>query len=440
MRCVCQDGWGVYLCLDLRCILPRFIICTCGFGRACARYLRNGHWSSPGSTELTLSEYSKSVFRYLLLAAYGTFLCSYFIFHDYSDPYRFFARVVFVLGIFVLVTSLRDIWRHPLFQVLAVYVLYLLLSGLWSEPRDWYRFGQNFTIAIYLLSFITITHYLIRWNSVWYQRMLQICVLLAALAALLSLLVFYRDNPFPNTRLNGIGSLTNVNEFANVYGLFALLAMGFALQTNKPVYRVPFLLAIMVFICFAWFGQSRTAFVSMLFALLMLMGLMLKKGRVLYSAIMAVLAGTLIVVFPEPVEQALLRGPGLRPEIWAQIWAEAMAAPIAGHGLVATVSVEASRLLFGTAHNAYLQVFWQGGVIGLCLFLAVLVVALRYAWWRGRQQGDYTVFCILVFTTCIMMTGVDTLIARPRDQWLLFWLPIALLLSNPVNEPHARRY
>ena len=77
-----------------------------------------------------------------------------------------------------------------------------------------------------------------------------------------SLLVFYRVNPFPDTRLTGIGSLTNTNEFANVYGIFALLAMGFALQTRKLVCKAPFLLAIVVFVCFVWFGQSRTAFFS----------------------------------------------------------------------------------------------------------------------------------------------------------------------------------
>jgi O-antigen ligase len=387
---------------------------------------------------LTFFDHLKRVLSFLLLAAYGTFLCSYFIFQDYSDPYRFFARVVFVLGIFVVLGSIREFWRHALFQVLAVYMLYLLLSGFWSDPLDWYRFGQKFTISLYLLSFIAITHFLIRWDGDWYQRMLQICVLVAAVAALVSLLVFYRENPFPDTRLVGIGSLTNVNEFANVYGIFALLAMGFALRTRKLVYKLPFLFAVVVFICFAWFGQSRTAFTSMMLALLVLMGLMLKRGRMLYSAILAVAAGTLAVVFPDMVEQALLRGPGLRPEIWAQIWDEAKTAPFAGHGLVSPVSIEAGGQLFETVHNAYLQVFWQGGVIGLGLFLAVLVVAFRHAWWRGRQQGDYTVFCILVFTACIMMTGVDTLIGRPRDQWMLFWLPLALLLGYPGEAPHSR--
>lgn len=395
---------------------------------------------SPGSTALTPTDHLKRAYPFLLLAAYGTFLCSYFIFRDYSDPYRFFARVVFVLGIFVVFGSLRQIWRHPLFRVLAAYMLYLLLSGLWSEPLDWYQVGQKLTICGYLLSFIAITHFLIRWDGTWYQRMLQICVLLGAVAALASLLVFYRHNPFPDTRLAGIGALTNVNEFANVYGVFAVLAMGFALRSKNLAYKIPFLLAIVVFVCFAWFGQSRTAFAAMLLALMLLMGLMLDNGRVLYSTILAVLAGTLIAVFPDILEHALLRGQGLRPDIWAQLWDEVKAAPIVGHGLISPISIEAGGLFFGTAHNAYLQAFWQGGVIGLGLFLVVLAVAFRHAWLRGCQQGDYTVFCMLVFAACTMMTGVDTLITRPREQWMLFWLPLALLLAYPTTAPRSPPY
>jgi hypothetical protein len=41
-----------------------------------------------------------------------------------------------------------------------------------------------------------------------------------------------------------------------------------------------------------------------------------------------------------------------------------------------------------------------------------------------------TIFCILLFTMTVMLTGVDTLIERPRDQWILFWLPVVLLLAN----------
>jgi O-antigen ligase len=387
---------------------------------------------------LTLSDHVKRAFPFLLLVTYGIFLCSYFIFDEYSEPYRFFARVVFVLAIFILVRSVRETWSQPLFQAAAAYIFYLLLSGFWSEPMDWFRLGQKLTISIYLLSFITIPRYLVRWNSDLHERTLQVCVLFAALAALSSLVVFYSQHPDPGERLVGMGSLTNVNIFSNVYGIFALLAMGFALRTRRRGYRAVLLMAVGVFICFAWFGQSRTAFVSMLLALSTLVVLMQKDRRLLYAAILAVLAVTLVLVFPEVVEQAWLRGKGLRPDIWTQAWAQALSTPVFGHGLVSPVSIEAGGEMFETVHNAYLQVFWQGGVVGLCLFLVLLALAFRNAWSWGVKQRDYTIFCMLLFTACIMMTGVDTLIDRPRDQWMLFWLPLGLLLAYQGMASHSR--
>lgn len=388
------------------------------------------------NTVLIFSDKLKQAFPFLLLAVYGIFMCGYFIFQDYNDHYRFFARFVFVPGLVVFVGGVRDTWRHPVFQAMAAYMLYLLLSGFWSNPLDWYPLGQKLTISIYLLSFIAVTHYLVRWNQDLFERMLQLCVLIAGVAALTNLMLFYHEHPFPNTRLIGTGSLTNVNEFSNMYGVFALLAMRFALRTQRLLHRVPFLLAITVFISFAWFGQSRTAFVSMIIAQVAFVGLMLSKGRVLYVTKLAAVAGALVLIFPGSMEQALLRGQGLRPQIWAGVWDDAKSAPVAGHGLISEVSVEAGTHTFETVHNAYLQVFWHGGVIGLCLFLFLLTVAFRHAWWWGRQQGEYTVFCMLLFVTCTMMTGVDTLIERPRDQWMLFWLPLALLLAYQGTTSH----
>lgn len=384
---------------------------------------------STETTELTLFQHLKKLLPLLLLTAYGVFLCSYFLFQDYSDPYRFFARVVFVLGLYGLISSFREIRKHLLFQAVVVYMVYLLLSGFWSDPLDWYSFGQKLTICAYLLSFLAITHSLVRWNRRLFQRMLQLCVMVAGAAALASIVVFYREHAFPGTRLNGIGSLTNSNEFSNVFGVYALLGMGFALESQKLVHRIPFLLAVAALMCFIWFGQSRTALLSLSVALLALVGLVLKERGVLYAAILAILMVGLSFIFPDVIEQAWLRGQGLRPQIWAEAWSQAMTAPVLGHGLISPVSIVADGNVFETLHNAYLQVFWQGGVIGLCLFLGLLACGFRNAWSWAREQGNYTVFCILLFAVCIMMTGVDTLIARPRDQWMLFWFPIALLLA-----------
>lgn len=380
---------------------------------------------------MTLTDHIKRVFPFILLAAYGLFICGYFYLDHYSDHYRLFGRFVFVLGLFVFIGSIREVRGQLLFRLMLVYMLYLLLSGLWSDPLDWYRLGQKATICLYLLGFIAITHYLVHFNRALFERLLQYCVVVAAIAAMLSIVVFYHDHPFPDARLKGLGSLTNVNEFSVLYGVFALLAMSFALRTRAHAPKPLFFLAIAVFISFAWFGQSRSALVALLVALFTLTGLTLKNRRMFYLSIGILAAGllALVLAFPGSVEQALLRGAGLRPQIWAAVWAQASSAPLFGNGLVTPLSVVADKQTFGNAHSAYLQVFWQGGAVGLGLFLILLGTALRQAWQLGRQRQDYTLFCLWIFAACAMVTDFDTLIDRPRDQWMLFWFPLALTLA-----------
>jgi O-antigen ligase len=390
------------------------------------------------NTKLTPSDYLSRAFPFLLLAAYGVFLCSYFIFNDYSKPYQFYARVMFILSLFVVVGSIREVWKHPLFQTIVAYILYLLLSGFWSDTLDWYRLGQKATVAVNLISFIAVTHFLVHWNRSLFERMLQACILFATFAAVISIVVFYSNNPFPATRLNPIGSLTNVNEFSNVYGIFALLAAFFVMRFPGRGLNWVFILSIGAFICVAWFGQSRTAFTALIIALLTLVSLMQKNKRLLCLAALAVLTGLLFLAFPEVVDQLFERGPGLRPLIWAAVLDEAQSAPVFGHGLASTLSVGISGYTFETAHNAFLMLFWQGGAVGVMIFLLLLVVAFRHAWSLGQQQSDFSIFCILIFAVCTMMTGVDTIIERPRDQWMLFWFPLALLLSYQSGASRTR--
>ena len=380
---------------------------------------------------MTLTDKIKLAFPYVLLVAYGLFTCGYFFLSDYADHYRLYSRFVFIFGIFAFLPGLRGVWPQPLFKLVLLYMAYLLLSGFWAQDFEWFRLGQKTSISGYLLNFIAITWVLVQWNPRLFENMLRLSVLVAGIAATLSIIVFYQSNELSGPRMTGVGSLTNVNEFSNVYGVFALLGLGFALRTQSTTLRLGMAGAILAFITFAWFGQSRTAFVTMLFSLPILLGLNLKRRRLVPLGIASLIAlgGVLLLMFPEPIAEALERGAGLRPGIWAGVWQQISTLPLTGHGLTSTLSVTSGKEHFETAHNAYLQVLWHGGVIGLLVFGLLFAGAFRTAWIRGCDTGDYTIFCIFLFTAGIMLTGVDTLIERPRDQWLLFWQPLALLLA-----------
>ena len=385
---------------------------------------------------MNIPEKAKAAFPYILLLAYGLFSCGYFFLDDYASHYRLYARFVFFLGLFAF-PALSVAAQHPVFPLLCIYMLYLLASGLWSDPLDWFRLGQKATISVYLLNFIAVTCYLVRWNRPLFRRVLKLCVAVAAVAAGLSMIAFYRDNPFPATRLEGLGSLTNVNEFAVVYGVFALLALHFMRDASGPLRKASYLAAIGLFLAFAIFGQSRTTLLALLVAMALMLTLSLREHRAWLGAAIVATVALLLALFPESLQQAIERGAGLRPGIWAGVWAEIRTAPLFGHGLVSPLAVSAGNQDFHNAHSAYLQVLWEGGAVGLALFLALLLASLRHAWALGqRADGGFLVFCLLVFAALTMTTDLATLIERPRDQWMLFWFPLALLLSAPGSGSH----
>jgi len=368
----------------------------------------------------------------LLFLDYAVFMIGYFFLPDFNLQYKYFIRPLHILvlpGIVILAAALKDIRCHPVFQLVIVYMLYMLASGLWSTPFDLYKFGQKLANVVYILSFIVLTHFLRNWFENGFDRMLRFSVFFAAVSAAVSLFVFYSDHPFPSARAMGLGSLTNVNEFANVYGVYALLALGYGLEAPHMLERVIYFLLVPVFLAFIWFGQSRTAFVALLMALsfLVIIGGRQEKLRLILLVFATVIA--LGFAFPELIEQAWIRGVGPRPLIWQAYLQDVAQSPIFGQGIIAEVTYDIGNESFMVAHNAYIQALWHGGVVGLFLFLLLVAGACWQAWRLGRQTGNFVVLSILLFATSVMFTGVDVLVGRPRDQWMLFWFPLALLIS-----------
>ncbi|MEM9254114.1 MAG: O-antigen ligase family protein [Pseudomonadota bacterium] len=384
-----------------------------------------------GEASSGLAARIRNTLPWILLLGYAGFSCGYFLFGDYSDHYRFYSRGLFFLSLFVIATPLRQLLSDSLFRLILAYMSYFLISALWSSPFDVFRLGQKFVLCALIISFLAVTHYLYQWRTEAFLHMLRLCIGIAAVAGLTSIAVFYQSHEFPSMRLEGLGSLTNINEFSNVYAVFALLAAGFATNAKSFIQRVPYLVAIGVFLSVAWFGQSRTSFVALSACLIAYAALTLPGRRMLIMVYMLAFVVALVLAFPGSLQEAVTRGAGLRPAIWLGMWDHAQDSILFGNGLITELHVIVADFRMETAHNAYLQAVLHGGLLGLALLVALLCYGLMRAWQLGQSSGNYVVLCILMYCSLAMLTGVDTLIERPRDQWMLFWFPFALLLSQP---------
>ena len=158
------------------------------------------------------------------------------------------------------------------------------------------------------------------------------------------------------------------------------------------------------------------------------------RGAVLgLMALTSVTAGVLVIVFRDALVEAMGRNATLsgRVEIWHAVWPFVMQRPWLGWGYEAfwrgwtgpsyQVSAAVHFLVFH-AHNGYLDLWLQTGIVGLGLFAA----AYAQAWlrvWRRMERGQ---MAELLWPLCVLVIvglygGDENTVLVPNGIfWMLF--------------------
>ncbi|NNC98791.1 MAG: hypothetical protein HKN85_01280, partial [Gammaproteobacteria bacterium] len=99
------------------------------------------------------------------------------------------------------------------------------------------------------------------------------------------------------------------------------------------------------------------------------------------------------------------------------------------------------QVSFNQSHNDYLHLWLEQGLLGLLLWLAALVLAIRHAVITIRATGSTLIKAVsaaalLVLTAALLQSGVDfnLQIVNIRS---LFFVIIALLYSTPTVRQHS---
>ncbi|HEY0894326.1 MAG TPA: hypothetical protein VGE32_14795, partial [Cellvibrio sp.] len=87
------------------------------------------------------------------------------------------------------------------------------------------------------------------------------------------------------------------------------------------------------------------------------------------------------------------------------------------------------------AHNAWLDILYRTGVVGLGLALIHLVLLL----WSARQHRNLAPLALwLVYGCGCLFVDSRSLFWEIDAKWLLYWVPAALLAANLVRENKLR--
>jgi O-antigen ligase len=374
----------------------------------------------------------------LALAFYGLFMAGFFLIPNAVDQYKLFSFSVFLVGLFLLRPAWQALSGKTLFLLVAAYLVWMLMATLWSSLLSVDIFVKYLRLVAYILTFMLVTAYLAHNHSKQYQTLTTMLVYIAAAAAVISIPLWYLDQPFPESRLVGIGTLDNPNTSAFVYGFFAVVACKLALASSDRSVQLRFSACVLLLGLFVILTQSNTGILATCSALAILLlldqrnrkhyllgGLIITTGAVLFLVSSLGLSG-----------KNMDAGFKKRFPIWQQVSEQIAEAPILGHGFPKTIVMDETGqpAKFNYSHNALLASLRDGGLVAGGLHLAFTFMALILALRHYRRSGDPIYLAYLGFACTCMLVDTDQLITRPRETWVILWWPLAMLAAKAPTD------
>ena len=378
-----------------------------------------------------------NLYGYLALA-YSLFLAGYFIIPSGGDLYKFYSVAVFVPGLFAVKSALRETVDSGLWYSILTYLVYMLLTSFWSIDFSWKEFLVDTRLAAYIVMFLLVTILLYARDQQLFENIIKLICVGAGIAALISIALWYTKYPLPRPRLIGIGIIDNPNPSAFVYGFFAVLNAYYAFRSKHPWIKTAFFFLCIALLAFVYLTKSNTGILATATAVSLLLAFYKHNHRLLVAgSMLGALAAILYLLWSlgllsNPADSGLTT----RLPIWHAVLNLWLDAPVFGNGYQSELLL---RLSDGSdvgnwAHNALLATLRDGGVTGLILHLLVLATATRAALRLARKHGDPIYLILIVFGFICMTADTDLLITRPRELWIIFWLPLAMILARgPVS-------
>lgn len=231
-----------------------------------------------------------------------------------------------------------------------------------------------------------------------------------------------------------VGYFPNPNVFAAFLVLLLPLVVVLVWRAPLPSWLALLLIALPGLALVLTF--SRAALVGLLLAV----GLVMTRRRSWLPLTVAALAVTAVV---NPLSTGrLLPGIASRVEVWVAALGIIADHPLTGVGVG---NFQAAAPRYWNAHNLYLHVAAESGVVAGLLLIAVLVLALSQAGELSGRGGDAGAvgrafsISILAFAALSMVDAPYNAAAVRTAFWLVLGLLAAALRVTPARERHRPR-
>jgi O-antigen ligase len=383
----------------------------------------------------------KAIQRFLLdrgmVHFYTIFIAGYFLL-PMASGHRNLYYILVLPAVLLLWRELADFYRdNVLSGLLLLYAVYMMSTLLWTADFDPGAALDALGYSLCVLSFGYVSGYLWIRQGHRMDRLAHRATWLAAAAALVSIVAWYTTQPFPFSRLEPLGVMHHPNKAGSAYGIFLVLCMHYVFTERGRNHRAAYCALALALLSLVVLTQSRTAMAAVCVGLFILIG---------YRALAVAALGAATIwalMAADPARWVSRVGDfSFRPGIWQQVLVDMQGHWWLGHGYLTDPRVYAYGELFDHAHNSYLATLRDGGLVGLALFAAILGVATHWAGQLYRQRGERIYLALLLYGMTSIAMDYDRLLLHPKELWLFFWLPVALVMAAyPVrHEPVTVRY
>ncbi|MRI84622.1 hypothetical protein GIY09_01760 [Aerococcaceae bacterium WS4759] len=358
-------------------------------------------------------------FSFIVIVSLLVFLYMYFLNIQTSQLLVLFP---FILFNFLYVVRFTGEPLKILYQIFYVVLLYILMNIEWKKK-------QLKLVSVLVIPMIFFCLYL----AINYQNEY----------ILVTNIPFYNGNPNPNT-VGAYGFL--LSYFPAIY----------LTHRSRKIKIMGYSFFTLITVCILWFSSARALLVAFMvtFGVIVIWNFIIKNRTIynLFFAIILVICFSFIVIYPNldsilpnfnSWDSLMIRFTGKRllsgrNTLWKFALQLISEKPFWGHGSGAKLSDYFSSQL--EAHNLYINIAFQVGIIGILTFVVGLWMLWNQFWEnykspRVKISAGYFVGIIIyqMFEITILQSGFE----RGVLPWIIFGMGLSF---SKINEPDNDKY
>jgi len=375
----------------------------------------------------------------LLPYTYGFFLCAFLLFPSPKSHNTLFYLTVLVPALPLLGDHFLRLLKNNIpYRIIFLFIIYCAFSVFWSPNVDFGSGLKIFRHAFYPLIFINITIHLFETNPKTFEKIFTWLIIAAVIGAAANIFLWYKDNPFPSSRLYGWGRFGNPIVIGCIYGMIAIITVTRAFQAKSKRDILTYLVTTLSFLGFILLTQSKLALITFSIVLLVSVIASFNRAAIIFLISAVMLVALVLWLEPEVFQRYSFGKLPDRFYIWKQVLYDSKDTFFFGNGILAEMSAVASGKIHTTPHSIYIGTIFYFGIFGILLLTVFIIWALKISFHYAKQSKDYLLFLLCIFGLIFCAGDYGVLIDHPNGLWLLFWLPFSLAISkyNETSKPH----